>query len=292
MFPFILYLASGLITAVHVYVLLTLTAIGAPHSALEFLSLLGSFGLCLSSYLSLFRPQLGAKLALPSAIVSWSFYGPAILQTLSAGRQHQITDPRIAALPYIAVSLLALATVYSAIVSFRKTNEGKLGDWIFPERAGRSTRTIVGALSLTLAIALAAGFSFSHQTSVRRASTFLIPAEYVGWVRVEFQVPGTAPLPVEGGQYRFEIAPDGLLKTSSAEQFGSSKDEYYYTSGGKLRSLPSTGRGQMIWGRMNGEEAGPAAIPRNYEQFFVGSEEEFRKQAGVPARSTSQASSK
>jgi hypothetical protein len=280
MLPFALYLAAGVVTAAHLYLLLSLTIVGAPHNALELVSLLGSLGLCISSYSSLFRPQVGAKLALPSALACWSFYGPAILATVSAGRQREIADPRIAALPYIAVLLLASTTVYSAFVSFRKTEEAESGNWIFPARTACGTRTIVAALSLTVAVAGAAWFGFNHSTSVHRASRFLVPAGYIGWVRVEFQVPGSPPLPLENGRYRFEIPRSGLLKTSSSEQFGSGDDEYWYASGIELRPLPATGAvGRMVWGRMNGQGGTPTAA-RTYEQFFVGTEEQFKQRAG------------
>lgn len=281
-----------MVTAAHVYLLLTLTVVGAPHNALEFLSLAGSLGLCISGYIALFRPRVGAKLALPSAIICWSFYGPAILATLAAERQRQITDPRIAVLPYFAVSVLVGVTVYAAIVSFRPANERTGGNWIFPERAAKSTRTVACLGSLAFVAVLVAWLGFGQTRSVHRASRFLIPGGYVGWVKVEFGVAGVPPLPVDGGNYKFEIPASGVFQTSSAEQFGPNTDEYYYVSGSELQHLPSTGStGRMIWARMNGE-AGTVTSPQRYEQFFVGTEQQFKQQAGEPGTKSSAAVAK
>lgn len=280
MLPSILYLATGLVTAMHLYVLLTLSVMGAPRNALEWMSLCGSLCLYISSYISLFRPQTGARLALPGALLSWSFYGPAIVATVSAGRHREITDPRIAALPYIALSLLAFATVYSAIVNFRRTEGGDAGSWFAPHRVARTTRRLVVAVSLTVLIAITLWVGFGRTAATPRVSKFLIPDGYVGWVKVEFQVPGTPAVPIDGGRSTFRIPAHGLLQTSSAEHFGSNNDEYfYYAPGDLLRRLSSRGSsGRMVWAHMNGQ-AGTAAASRDYEQFFVGTEEQFRNQA-------------
>lgn len=282
MLPFLLYLAAGLITALHLYVLLSLAVLGGPQSGLEFVGLFGSLGLGLSAYAALFRPRLGSMLALPSSFLSWAFYGPAILTTLTGVHRQLTTNLRIVALPYAAVSLLVLATAYAAITSFRSREIGSAaGSWLFPSTAPRTFRMVVGLGSLTLAIAASGWFGFSRKTVMRRSSQILIPAGYVGWVMVEFQVAGAPPLPVEGKYYRLEIPPNGLLRTSSSEHFGLSQDAYFYRSADHLQALPSAvgSSGRMIWGRMNGE-SGPAKDATKYEQFFVGSEEQFKQEAG------------
>lgn len=282
MLPFLLYLATGIVTATHLYVLLSLAVVGAPHNGLEFVALVGSLVLAVSGYISLSRPQAGAKLALPGALVSWSFYGPAILATGLSGGHREIINARIAALPYLAVALLVSATIYSATVSFREAKATQKRKWIFPESTPQKMRTVVKAGSLTLLLALAVWVGFGKTTFVRRASRFLIPPGYVGWVKVEFQVPGAEPLPLEEGHYDFRIPADGLLQTSSAEQFGSSNDKFYYTSGNQLEPLPGTGASERrIWGRMNGQ-AGMSTTARNYEQFFVGTQDQFKQHAGEP----------
>jgi hypothetical protein len=85
MLPFILYFVTGLVTGFHVYTLM-LAAYGAPTSALEIISLLGSFCLMIAAYLSLFKPYASSRVALLAVLAIWCFYGPAIASLVR--RQH------------------------------------------------------------------------------------------------------------------------------------------------------------------------------------------------------------
>lgn len=280
MLPFVLYFLGGALTALHVYMLLSLTVLGAPHNALEFISLLGSLGLLVASYLSLFKPREAAQAALPASLVSWCFYGPAMLATLRSGRHHQIPQLRVALLPYVAFGLLVLVTLYSALASFRTPASVDQPSWFFPSGLGKPGRIAVGAVSLVLMLCIGAWFGFSKQTTIRRASRFVIPEGYVGWVRIEYGVPDASPLPVEEGEHVFRIPADGVLRTSSPELYGWAHDHYYYSSRAGARQLPASGASdRMIWGQVNGESA-TSGTPRKYEEFFVGSEQQFRDQAG------------
>ena len=88
---------------------------------------------------------------------------------------------------------------------------------------------------------------------------------------------GAPPLPMLGGQYVLRIPSDGILRTSSAEQYGFAKDHYYYYSAQGVRTLQDSGPAELIWGKINGEESG-ASGNRKYEEFFVGTEQQFRDQ--------------
>lgn len=92
MFPFFLYLIAGAVTGFHVYTLLMLTALGAPSDPLEFVSLLGSVGLVVAAYLSLFKPHAAARLALLASLAIWCFYGPAIAHAVEARFQRQRSE--------------------------------------------------------------------------------------------------------------------------------------------------------------------------------------------------------
>ncbi len=182
-------------------------------------------------------------------------------------------------LPYVAIALLILATAYSAMVSFRQPSfkqprRGKLS-WIFPESAGRPVRFSVAALTLALLAGLGLLLEMGTGNSTHRSSRFLIPDGYTGWIRVEFEVQGAPPLPMEGCQYVLRIPSGGILRTSSAEQYGFAKDHYYYDSAQGVRSLPDSGPAVLIWGKINGEESG-ASGKRKYEEFFVGTQQQFR----------------
>lgn len=88
MLPFFLYLLTGLLTGFHLYTLLALTVYGAPLSPLELVAFLGSAGLLVAAYTSLFRSQMAARVALIAALAIWSFYGPAIAKVVRERTSH------------------------------------------------------------------------------------------------------------------------------------------------------------------------------------------------------------
>ena len=47
-------------------------------------------------------------------------------------------------LPYLAVIVLVLATVYAALVVFRQKPEGEAHAWLFPDGTRRSARILAG----------------------------------------------------------------------------------------------------------------------------------------------------
>ncbi len=180
-------------------------------------------------------------------------------------------------LPYAALALLALSTVYSAIVSFRQ-HEGGHPSWIFPEPPGRYTRIGVVVLSLALLTGLGFWLGMNARHSTRRPARFLIPEGYSGWIRVEFEVQGAPVLPMEGSEYVVKIPANGILRTSSPEQNGWAKDHYYYYSAQGIRPLSDSGQASLIWGKLNAEEAG-TSVKRKYKEFFVGTVQQFKDQA-------------
>ena len=182
-------------------------------------------------------------------------------------------------LPYAATVLLVVATLYSAIVSFRRAESGKL-TWVFPETTNRSARIVVGAFTLALLTGLASWLSVSARNSTRPASRFLIPEGYTGWVRIEFEVQDAPPLAMENGEYVLKIPPGGVLRTSSAEQYGWAKDHYYYYSAQAARPLPDSGSAALIWGKVNGEGSGTSG-KQKYEELFVGTAQQFKNQGAV-----------
>jgi uncharacterized protein DUF6843 len=177
-------------------------------------------------------------------------------------------------LPYLAIALLAVATAYSAIVSFREAKGER--SWIFPQAASRLAQFCIGVFTLLLSIA-ALWLGTSGRNSTHRSSRFVIPEGYTGWIRIEFEVQGAPPLPMEGGQYVIKIPPSGTLQTSSPEQYGWADDRYDYYSAQGTRPLPDSGPAGLIWGKLNGEKAG-ASGTRKYEEFFVGTQQQFKDQ--------------
>ena len=178
--------------------------------------------------------------------------------------------------PYLAIALLLVATVYSAIVSFRSI-EGKPRSLIFPDRATRTARLLVGVFTLIFLSGAGLWLLTNVRNSTRPSSRFLIPDGYTGWVRIGFEVNGALPLPMNHNEYLVQIPADGKLQTSSSEQYGWARDHYYYYSAQGMHPLQDSGPEQLIWGKINGEESG-ASGQRKYEEFFVGTEQQFKDQ--------------
>ena len=83
MLPFILYVVTGVVTGLHVYTLM-FAGFGMPFNPLELISFLGSLCLLLAAYLSLFKPDAAARLALVAALAMWCFYGSALANRVRA----------------------------------------------------------------------------------------------------------------------------------------------------------------------------------------------------------------
>lgn len=181
-------------------------------------------------------------------------------------------------LPYLAIALLVVTTAYSALVSFRERPKDAPPTWIFPGPSRRPARTGAGVASLLIFGVIAVWVIRGPQASHERTMRFLIPENYTGWVRVDFEVAGASPLAIEDGHTVLRIPPSGKLTTSSPEQFGIEKDRYFFYSGDTLKPIPKSGAARLIWGRLNGEEQG-ASGKRTYEEFFVGTEQQYMDQA-------------
>ncbi len=183
-------------------------------------------------------------------------------------------------LPYLATALLLMATVYSAVVSFRDKRNEVPGTWFFPERTSRPIRIAVGVVTVVLVIGGFAWVQKGAQHPARLSSRFVIPEGYTGWVRVEFDVKDAPPLPVENGQYVLKIPATGALRTSSPEQYGWAKDSYFFYSATESQQIRDSGRDSLIWGKINGQASGVSGT-RTYEEFFVGTNQQFKAQLGA-----------
>jgi hypothetical protein len=124
----------------------------------------------------------------------------------------------------------------------------------------------------------------SCQDTSRRPERHLIPEGYVGWLRIDFGIKDAPPIPVEDGYHLFKFSSSGRLQTSTENEYGWAKDEFYYYSDSTRIRLAATGwgAGGMIWGESNGW-SGTTYEKRTatYEHFFVGTEEQFRKYADL-----------
>ena len=119
----------------------------------------------------------------------------------------------------------------------------------------------------------------------RPPSRFLIPAGYVGWIRVEYGVADAAPLPREGKYLLVKLDESGRARTSSDLAEGWSRDQFFYYSGTGRTALSNAGwcKGGMIWG----EESGPGEKSATVQRFFVGSEDQFRTEVDAAGKTYS-----
>jgi len=61
MLPLCLYFVTAVITGFNLYTLLAMTVYGVPFNPLELVALLGSLGLMIAAFISLFKPHAAAK---------------------------------------------------------------------------------------------------------------------------------------------------------------------------------------------------------------------------------------
>jgi hypothetical protein len=114
----------------------------------------------------------------------------------------------------------------------------------------------------------------------RRPERYVLPAGYVGWVKITFNVAGATPLPLEEGHDLYLIPASGHLITSSHFETGWAKDQFFYGRPDGFRvELPDTGwgNGGMIWAESNGPR-GDDSTPKleTFRRFFVGSEQRYK----------------
>ena len=116
----------------------------------------------------------------------------------------------------------------------------------------------------------------------RRPEVVLIPAGYVGWVKISYGLKQSPELAVDGGSYLIPISRDGHAYTSTPMASGLAGDRYFYVSE----------RGQRLPLRLDDSSSGPATIqgtryftipelhnqrPQQFRVFFVGSAVAYTK---------------
>jgi hypothetical protein len=136
---------------------------------------------------------------------------------------------------------------------------------------------VIPALLFSLSIA---SFSIRGQTQQTLPYRFLIPEGYVGWIRVDFEVPDAPPLPVEGGYYIFKFSNTGRIETSSRDLLESWHEQfvYYSTERPYLLKLKIVGPAElrMVHGQFSGPGPGhPSPVPKPYRYYFIGPKDVF-----------------
>jgi len=78
-------------------------------------------------------------------------------------------------LPYLAVIVLVLATMYAALTVFREKPEGEAHAWLFPDGTRRSARILAGIATLIFVVGCVVWIHMSVRDTARRSLRFLIP---------------------------------------------------------------------------------------------------------------------
>lgn len=120
--------------------------------------------------------------------------------------------------------------------------------------------------SVFLITALASGCKDKRPPNI-----YEIPADFRGWVEIEYQRRDCLPLERRDGGLVIVIGRDGKACTSDAQHFGWALDRYYF--GGKERAAGELNRA----GSTGIEESGGKR--RYYEKFFAGTEDELEASA-------------
>ena len=71
---------------------------------------------------------------------------------------------------------------------------------------------------------------------------WVVPAGYVGWLRLDYSVGTAAPLTIEGGRYIIRFSPSGRVLTSSANKPRADRNEYRIVGPDGTKRLDFSGR--------------------------------------------------
>src|SRR5579871_5495316 len=89
-------------------------------------------------------------------------------------------------LPYLAIVLLILVTVYSAAATFRSP-EKERSSWIFPSGANKWVRRLIVLFTLAIVLGAVLWFLAASRSSTPRPLKIIVPQDYSGWVRVDLE---------------------------------------------------------------------------------------------------------
>jgi hypothetical protein len=130
-------------------------------------------------------------------------------------------------------------------------------------------------LPILLAAVIFGPAAFDLAFHRRAPERYLIPADYTGWVRIDYDQKNAPALPLEDGRRLIRLDASGKASTSSAPLSGHGKDEFFYDSGTARTPLSTAGvcKGGMIW---EPETRIDPAISAPSLHFFVGTEDAYR----------------
>jgi hypothetical protein len=262
---FFLFLATGIVTILPVLYMVAGAWMGVPVIPTEYASLIGSCLLIGAAFVSLFVHRRALILVGVGIACVGSFW---IIEPIKALRSNGAS---ITLLVILAIVWLMMALSLAAVVrGIRATDRQPIS-----ARFRKISLCISAVMALTLVIATI----WQNEANKRTPSRYEIPEGYVGWIEIQYEIPGSPPTTIRDKQFIFSIPASGLLKTSTAQQFGEAVDHYFYcgTSGCRALTYTISGKDGKIWDESSGtsQETGKPEV--RVEHFFVGTEAQYKK---------------
>ncbi|WP_046228178.1 DUF6843 domain-containing protein [Paenibacillus dauci] len=147
-----------------------------------------------------------------------------------------------------------------------------------------STRQRIGLLSILVVAVIAIVIIVMIVMNSRRASVYLIPENYNGWIQIIYNQQSYPPIDTSLTKATFPIGSDGVLRTSTPEvSEGIAEDQYYWVNAQGERTPIDTQK--LIHGksvRSSGTDGTEQDSETVAEEFFVGTEEAY-KQTPAPS---------
>jgi hypothetical protein len=220
-----------------------------------------------AGYLTLWNRRSAAAVALAGYAAIASFM---IHATFGAPRVRGV----VAGLAAVALAVCLAGAVFA----LRSLGAAQIAEEGVGERRGWSR---VWALGWPTVLVLVVMAYFWPWRGRRDPNRYLVPDGYVGWVVIEYGVAGAAPLQMRHGALEYAIPLSGRLQTSSKEEFGMALDDWesVNTAGVRTRTEGPDTPGGRLWRWSTGVLAEPGKRDRQTEQFFVGTEAQFKELA-------------
>jgi hypothetical protein len=231
----------------------------------------------------------------------WAIWKARATVSTAHGRRHNMTLAGLVSSSIAVGALLALHLSWTSVAVSQKLGEAGISiiaKFLFwPTLIGLVTSLcgigkirFVGVASCIVtglwwfSLFMEAAISMSGPT-VRHPIRYLIPDNYVGWVAVEYGVSETPELPLKSGAIQIKFPENGVVKTQSKLEDGWAHDSYYsYATSGQVKPMKDTGwgGGGMIWAAtVGGDSDGHSGMNHITEQFFVGTEDQYKHSPGV-----------
>jgi hypothetical protein len=247
MISFVVFLVSGLATALDLAFLLFSSGWGAPVHVLEFVASSGAALLCASAYVSLWKPRVASQLAFAAALAEWAFYLPALRTTVPHWHAYSLHS-RAGVYALAAIVCLLAVSLYAGVQVFRP-QEKSAGT---TPHINRNRRVVLGFTGVGL-LCISGAILFVGLKNSAEVLSVVLPDGYQGWVRIDFGVRGMPSLPKQGDRYTVTIPESGTVRTSTQLGGRSLRNEYRYGSTSVMpqdataflmHTSPNTGTGQ------------------------------------------------